>query len=140
MGFGLAENLHLTLQLPPENKEEGMERTPRQHPRFKTTLPVELQPATVTAPLRAQTQDICLSGLYVEMSFTQKVTTDLEITLWIGDMKISASGVVVSSHPSFGNGIKFTRLPDESKERLQQYLESMKRSGLVRSAKYGRTA
>src|SRR5229473_1902532 len=40
------------------------------------------------------------------------------ITLWIGDMKISARGVVVSSHPSFGNGIKFTRLPDESKDRL----------------------
>jgi hypothetical protein len=117
-----------------------MERTPRQHPRFKAILPVELHPATVTAPLRAQTQDICLGGLYVEMSFTQKVSTDLEITLWIGDIKISASGVVVSSHRSFGNGIKFTHLPDESKDRLQQYLESMKRSGLARSATYGRTA
>jgi len=62
------------------------------------------------------------------------------ITLWIGDMKISASGVVVSSHPSFGNGIKFTRLPDESKDRLQQYLECMKRSGIARSETYGRTA
>jgi len=74
------------------------------------------------------------------MTFTQKVSTDLEITLWIEDMKISASGVVVSSHPSFGNGIKFTHLPDESKDRLQQYLESMKRSGIARSTRYGRTA
>ncbi len=95
-----------------------MERTPRRYPRFKAALPVELHPSAVAAPLRAQTQDICLGGLYVEMSLTQKISTELEITLWIGDTKISATGVVVSSHPSFGNGIKFTCLPDESKERL----------------------
>jgi hypothetical protein len=74
------------------------------------------------------------------MTYTQKVKTDLEITLWIGDTKISAAGVVVSSHPSFGNGIKFTNLPDESKERLQQYLESMNRLGIARSTTQGRTA
>jgi c-di-GMP-binding flagellar brake protein YcgR len=117
-----------------------MEWTPRQYRRVKAVLPVELHRATATVPLRAQTQDICLGGLYVEMSFTQKVSTDLEITLWIGDTKISATGVVVSSHPSFGNGIKFTHLPDESKERLQHYLESMNRSGIARSTTHGRTA
>ena len=117
-----------------------MEWTPRQYARVKAVLPVELHRATVTVPLRAQTQDICLGGLYVELSFTQKVSTSLEITLWIGDTKISATGVVVSSHPSFGNGIKFTQLPDESKERLQQYLESMNRSGIARSTTHGRTA
>jgi hypothetical protein len=117
-----------------------MQRTPRQYPRVKAVLPVELRRATVTVPLRAQTQDICMGGLYVEMSFTQKVSTDLEITLWIGDTKISATGVVVSSHPSFGNGIKFTHLPDESKERLQHYLESINRSGIARSTTLEGTA
>jgi hypothetical protein len=117
-----------------------MERTQRQHPRFKAALPVELHLSTVAGPLRAQTQDICLGGLYIEMSLTQKVSTDLGITLWIGDTKIFATGVVVSSHPSFGNGIKFTHLPDESKERLQLYLESLKRSGVLREAGYGHTA
>jgi hypothetical protein len=106
-----------------------MQRTPRQYPRVKAVLPVELRRATVT-----------VGGLYVEMSFTQKVSTDLEITLWIGDTKISATGVVVSSHPSFGNGIKFTHLPDESKERLQHYLESINRSGIARSTTLGGTA
>ena len=70
------------------------------------------------------------------MNFTQEVSTDLEIAFWIGDEKISASGVVVSCHPSFGNGIKFTYLPDESKDRLQQYLESVQRSGIMRSTSY----
>jgi len=117
-----------------------MDRTPRQYQRFRSVLPVELHSSAVAAPLRAQTQDICLGGLYVEMRFTQKVSTDLEITLWIGDTKIAATGVVVSCHPSFGNGIKFTHLPDESKERLQQYLESLKHSGIVRGTAYGHTA
>jgi hypothetical protein len=117
-----------------------MDRTPRQYRRFRAALPVELHSPAVAAPLRAQTQDICLGGLYVEMRFTQKVSTDLEITLWIEDAKISATGVVVSCHPSFGNGIKFTRLPDESKERLQQYLEALKRSGIVRGEGYRHTA
>ncbi len=102
-----------------------MEQTARQHPRFKVTLPVELKSSSVAAPLRAQTQDIGLGGLYVEMSFTQDISTELEIKLWIGDTKICATGVIVSSHPSFGNGIKFTHLPDESKEILRQHLESL---------------
>jgi c-di-GMP-binding flagellar brake protein YcgR len=138
---GLAEILQRkSVNRSPETRTKVMERTPRQYPRFKAVLPIELHPASITAPLRAQTQDICLGGLYVEMNFTQKVSTDLEITLWIGDTKISASGVVVSSHPSFGNGVKFTHLPDESKERLQQYLESIERSGIARSITRGLTA
>jgi hypothetical protein len=140
-GVVLAENLQLRVRLPPpEIRRKAMEWTPRQYPRVRAVLPVELHRATLAVPLRAQTQDICLGGLYVEMSFTQKVSTDLEITLWIGDTKISATGVVVSSHPSFGNGIKFTHLPDESKQRLQHYLESMNRSGIARSTAHGRTA
>jgi hypothetical protein len=81
-----------------------------------------------------------MGGLYVEMSSTQRVSTELEITLWIGDAKISATGVVVSSHRSFGNGIKFTHLPEESKNRLEQFLNSLKRSGIVRTTTYGRPA
>lgn len=110
-----------------------MERTPRQYPRFRAALPIELRSTTVNAPLRAQTQDICLGGLYVEMSLTQKTSTAVEIVLWIGDAKISAKGLVVSSHPSFGNGIKFTELPDESRQKLRQYLDSLADNAIERS-------
>jgi hypothetical protein len=49
------------------------------------------------------------------MSLTLKVSAELEITLWIGDTKISGKAMVVSSHPVFGNGIKFTHLSDENR-------------------------
>jgi hypothetical protein len=70
---------------------------------------VELYPLALAAP---QTQDICLGGFYVGMSLNLKVSAELEITLWIGDTKISGKAMVVSSHPVFGNGIKFSHLAD----------------------------
>jgi hypothetical protein len=97
----------------------------REHPRFKAALPVELRQPGASAPLRAQTGDICLGGCYVEMSSTQQVSREVEITLWIGQEKVLARGVVVSNHPSFGNGIKFTHVPEDSKARLQQFVESL---------------
>jgi hypothetical protein len=95
----------------------------RQYSRFEAALPIELRPLGANAPLRAH--DIGLGGLYVEMTFTQEISTALNITLWIGDLKVSARGKVVSKHPSFGNGIKFTQLADENRERLNQFLQTL---------------
>jgi hypothetical protein len=97
----------------------------RQYPRFEAALPIELRTVGTNAPLRAQTHDIGLGGLYVEMTFTQEISTALDIMLWIGDLKVSARGEVVSKHPSFGNGIKFTQLADENRERLNQFLQTL---------------
>jgi hypothetical protein len=98
----------------------------RQHPRYKVTLPVELRSPSDQAPLRAQVADICLGGCYVEMTMTKSVSSEVNLTLWVGDHKISATGVVVSNHPSFGNGIKFTHVSQDSKEKLQNFVETLK--------------
>lgn len=98
----------------------------RQHPRYKVALPVELRSPADPAPVRAQVADICLGGCYIELSFTKNVSSEVDLTLWLGDQKFSARGIVVSSHPSFGNGIKFTRVDPESKERLQNFVETLK--------------
>jgi PilZ domain len=108
----------------------------RQHQRYKASLPVELRQPGSGSPLRAQTADICLGGCYVEMSSTQKVSKEVEVVLWIGQEKVVAHGVVVSDHPAFGNGIKFTRVSDEGKAKLQQLVESL--DPFRRAAKSGR--
>jgi PilZ domain len=97
----------------------------RQYPRYKAAVPIELRRRGASAPLRAQTGDICLGGCYVEMTSTQEVAREVEITLWIGDTKVLARGVVVSNHPSFGNGIKFTDVVGDGKQRLQRFVESL---------------
>jgi len=104
---------------------------PRQHARFKAALPIELRPQGVTAPLRGQTADICLGGCYVEMVFTQEVSTVVDISLWIGDSKIYVKAEVVSKHPSFGNGFKFVYLAKDSVTKLNDYLESLKPQGAM---------
>lgn len=112
--------------------------TQRQHIRFKAVLPIELRPTGANAPLRAQTADICVGGCYVEMCFTQEISTPVEITLWVGQSKIKAIGEVVSKHPSFGNGLKFTKLTDENQARLNDYLASRTCLGLRMRQQIGR--
>jgi len=102
-----------------------MDWTPRQYPRYKAALPVEMRPLAVSVPLRGQTEDISMGGFYVEITFTQPVSTELNITLWVGDTKLHARGVVVSNHPAFGNGIKFTEVGEADKESLKRFLESL---------------
>jgi len=100
----------------------SMQQKVRQHPRYKVALPVELCSPIDRIPVRAQVAEIGLGGCYVELSFTKKVSSEVELTLWLGDQKVSAAGIVVCSHPSFGNGIKFTHVAPESKERLKGFL------------------
>ena len=99
---------------------------PRQHARYKTALPIELRPKGTPTPLRGQTTDIGMGGCYVEMTFTQELSTPVDITLWIGDSKITVTGEVVSKHPSFGNGFKFIRLSKQGEAELNRYLETLK--------------
>jgi hypothetical protein len=99
--------------------------TPRQHPRYKTMIPVELRATGLQAPLRAQTEDVSLGGFYVETTCTQNVATEVEITLWVGDKKVRAKGVVVSNHPAFGNGVKFTEIEQTDQETLRGFLRAL---------------
>jgi hypothetical protein len=97
----------------------------RKHPRFKAALPVELRQPGGKVPVRAQTGDIGLGGCYVEMTSTHPVSSELDVILWVGQEKVVARGVVVSNHPAFGNGIKFTQVSKEDRDRLQKLVESL---------------
>jgi len=97
----------------------------RRYPRFKAALPVELRQPGGNIPVRAQTGDIGLGGCYVEMTSTQQVAKEVDVILWIGQEKVVARGVVVSNHPAFGNGIKFTQVSEQDRARLKKLVESL---------------
>jgi c-di-GMP-binding flagellar brake protein YcgR len=101
----------------------------RQYPRIKTNVAVELRRPVITTPIRAQTADLCLGGCYLEMAFTQEVSSEVDIVFWIGENKIRAKGVVVSSHPNVGNGLKFTYISPEDQFVLKNYLETLQHAG-----------
>ena len=56
------------------------------------------------------------------MMFTLEVGTKLKIAVWINDVKVSTFGVVVTRDLHVGNGIKFTDMAPEDRERLKHFL------------------
>ena len=103
---------------PPERKQQEH----RQHPRTKATVAAELHVERASVPLRVKTADLSIGGLYVEMMFTLDVGTKLKIVLWINDVKVNTGGVVVTRDLQVGNGIEFTDMAPEDRERLQHFL------------------
>jgi len=67
----------------PGSLPKRTQREHRQHSRTKVIVTVELQPDGTSAPLRVETADLSIGGLYVEMMFTLEAGTKLKIVLWI---------------------------------------------------------
>jgi c-di-GMP-binding flagellar brake protein YcgR len=114
-----------------QSRSGGLER--RRHLRTKIAVPIELSEPGKSFPIRAETADLSLGGCYVEMAFTLPVGTELQITMWIDEFKLSMKGKVVTQHPQFGNGIQFLRLAPENEARLQEFLKSAERQTLPRN-------
>ncbi len=106
----------------PDGLRQRKQQERRQHPRTRVTVAVELQSERASVPLRVKTADLSIGGLYVEMMFTLEVGTKLKIVLWINDVKVSTGGVVVRRDLQVGNGIKFTDMAPEDRERLKHFL------------------
>jgi c-di-GMP-binding flagellar brake protein YcgR len=102
---------------PEDNKPEH-----RHYPRAKVTVAVELFSDGSSMPLRVKTADLSIGGLYVEMMFTLNIGTKVKIVLWLNDLKLINSGVVATRDLQVGNGIKFTDLSAEDREKLERFL------------------
>jgi hypothetical protein len=108
------------LQSVAEARQEPPER--RLHERFKIALQIELRPEGTDFPIHLQTTDVSCGGCYLEMAFTLEPGRNLDLILWLGGQKLLLKGVVVSSHPQFGNGIEFTGMAEDQRYRLEQFL------------------
>lgn len=97
----------------------------RRYPRRQTAIQLELRLEGSTAPVRAETTDICATGCYVEMSITLEVGSKLAVVLWLGDEKLIADGKVITRHPQFGNGIELGGMSEENRNKLAHYLETI---------------
>ena len=100
----------------------------RKHPRVNVTLQAELRSTTENFPRRAQTTDISAGGGYFEMVSTVEPKNHLDITLWLGDVKIKAWAEVVTNDPHVGNGVKFVRMTEKDRAALKEFVEKMQNS------------
>src|SRR5579862_1234202 len=98
----------------------------RKYSRAKLRVPVEFRTAEAKVSSRAETTDLSLGGFYLETMFTMPVGTELEVTLHLENY-VMAVAVVATCDPSFGNGIRFTKMLPEDAETLRLYLEDQER-------------
>jgi hypothetical protein len=92
----------------PGNSSEPHREERRRHPRKTIAVDVEIQLEGIAAPIRTM--------------FTLDMGTELKITLWINDVKVSTGGRVVTRFRNLGNGIEFTEMSLEDRSRLEQFL------------------
>ena len=96
----------------------------RRFPRVRSALALELRYAGGTAPVRATTSEISLSGCYIETMFTLEVGTHLDIVLWLDGQKLAAKGVVATRYPQVGNGIDLSDMKPEDRAKLEAFLKT----------------
>jgi len=97
----------------------------RRDPRHSVHVQIELREVGNDVPIRMKTTDLSRGGCYVELMTTLSVGTCVTATLWLNECSVRLKGRVVTSHPQFGNGIKFLEVEGDGGKALAQYLEGI---------------
>jgi PilZ domain len=97
----------------------------RAFPRHKISFPLELRDERVNTPMRINATDVSGNGCYVETILPLPVGTLLRVDFYLEAEHITISGVVRTCDPGVGNGIEFTGLPPDGRERMQAYLDAI---------------
>jgi len=103
----------------------GSQEERRRYPRMIASVQIELRPEGMDVPMRLETTDVSLGGCYVEMALTLDIGTKLGIVFWLGEQKVVTTGVAVTRHSQFGNGIEFTGMSSQDQNMLRRFLDSL---------------
>ncbi len=97
----------------------------RRFPRHKISFPLELRDERVNTPMRINATDVSGNGCYVETILPLPVGTMLRVDFYMQEEHMTISAVVRTCDPGVGNGIEFTGLPLDGKQRMQAYLDGI---------------
>jgi len=97
----------------------------RRWPRHKISFPIELRDERVKTPMRVSATDVSGNGCYVESIMPLPLGTVLRVEFFLDNQRMTITGVVRTCDPGVGNGIEFTGMPQDSKERLQADLDGI---------------
>jgi hypothetical protein len=75
--------------------------------------------------MRVQVTDVSGNGCYVETILPIPKETVLKVEFWMDEERVTASAIVRTCDPGVGNGIEFTGLTPEAKQKLQAYLDRL---------------
>jgi hypothetical protein len=97
----------------------------RRFPRHKIPFPVEIGDSRGNSPLQTTASDVRGRGCYVETLAPYPLNTQLQVSFWKREQKVSTAAVVRASISGVGMGIEFTGLPLEQQRQLQKYIEEI---------------
>ncbi|HLX86645.1 MAG TPA: PilZ domain-containing protein [Terriglobales bacterium] len=103
--------------------------------RHKISFPIEIRDERVNAPSRIAATDVSGNGCYVENMLPFPLGTVLRLDFWLDSEHIKITAVVRTCDPGVGNGIEFTGMPPDIKDRMQSYLDAIDPQRGVSSAK-----
>ncbi len=81
--------------------------------------------AGVQYPTWTQISDLSTGGCYLESIFPIPPQTRLKLTLTINERSVNAKGIVVTSHPGLGFGVKFIFLEENDRNLLAKILAEL---------------
>ena len=92
--------------------------------RLKCSLSGEVSSDSAAARVWVSIRDLSLGGCYVGMTLPFPLEAKLRMAVWLDDeTKILADGIVISSHPGYGMGIKFLALPHKGLDAIERFLK-----------------
>ena len=97
----------------------------RRFARHKVSFPMELRDERIGTPMRITATDVSGNGCYVETIMPLPAGTVLRAEFFLDSERVTISAVVRTCDPGVGNGIEFTGLPEDGKQRLQVFLDKM---------------
>jgi hypothetical protein len=106
-----------TVSISPSNR--------RRWHRHKISLPLELRDERINAPTRINATDVSGNGCYIETMLPLPLGTVLRVDFWLDSEHINISAVVRTCDPGVGNGIEFTGMSPDGRDRMQSYLDGI---------------
>ena len=109
----------------------GSETAPlnrRKYHRYEIGFLVELWSTDSRVPMRTSASDVSGNGCYVKTLVPPPAGTRLGLNFWIGTEKITGECKVRTSDTGLGMGVEFTGLDQETKDRLQRWLDESQMS------------
>ena len=93
--------------------------------RHKVSLPLEIRDERVNSPMRINATDVSGNGCYVENMLPFPLGTVLRLDFWLDSERVNITAVVRTCDPGVGNGIEFTGMHADMKQRMQAYLDAI---------------
>jgi hypothetical protein len=92
----------------------------RHHDRARLIVDVHFDGGEATGV--ASTQDISLGGLYMNTQTEIPIGETLALRIPLGEQHVVIKADVVYSNPGHGVGVRFHRLPDDTRELMEREL------------------